>query len=123
MALQGAPVHGVRARPVEPHNRWWLSSCFASAAHDQPIAVLQTSYSFMNCFDFEVFHPLAFGETVVILASGDEMNPELVNQAAIAGRITHMTFVTSALMQCLQCRSQCLHMCPADWDVLPGLLA
>ena len=98
MALQGATRD--TTRPVE-------GACLVAlpATHDRPIAVLQTSYSFMNCFDFEVFHPLAFGETVVMLASGDEMNPELVNQAAIAGKITHMTFVTSALMQCLQCRS------------------
>ena len=58
-------------------------------------------------FELEVFFPLCFGGSVVVLTCDD---PEMVNEAIVKTHITHVTFSNTVLMQSLQCRPVCTAM-------------
>ena len=93
-----------------PHSKWLNKVAVGACVHSRTAMCdhcgtgVQTTYSFINWTDFEILFPLCFGSTVLTLPSGDEKNPELVNRAIIGGRVTHATFITSALMLSLQTR-------------------
>ena len=65
--------------------------------------VLQANYTF-GMFEVEIFTPLVFGATIVVLPPGHEADANKLSRSIIESRVTHATFVTSALMESLQSR-------------------